>query len=387
MKNVKIALCALLLAGMLSGCKEEKKEEPMTEQTAEATTSTIEKSDYATTAEGVKIEKYTLTNANGMKMEVITMGGDIISLTAPDKEGKFEDIVLGYTTPELYESNPYFFGAIIGRYGNRIAKGKFSLDGKEYQLTLNDGPNSLHGGKGFDKKVWTAEPIEGDAPSIKLSYTAKDGEEGYPGNLKVTVTYVLTNENALEIKYEAETDKKTIVNLTQHSYFNLSGKFKTILDHELELKADKFLPVDATLIPTGELKAVAGTPFDFTTAKEIGKDINATDDQLKKGGGFDHCWVFTDSSNKVKEVASVYHKASGRFMQVYTDQPSIQFYSGNFLDGTKPAKGGGNYEKRSGLCLETQHYPDAPNEAKFPTTVLNPGEKYSTTTIYKFSTK
>ena len=387
MKNMKIALFTLLSATMLISCKEEKKEDKMTEQTAPAKKSSIEKSDYATTAEGVKIEKYTLTNANGMKAEVITLGGDIISLTAPDKDGKFEDIVLGYTSPELYESNPYFFGAIIGRYGNRIAKGKFSLDGKEYQVTVNDGPNSLHGGKGFDKKVWTAEPVEGDAPAIKLSYTAKDGEEGYPGNLKVMVTYTLNNDNALEIKYEAETDKKTVVNLTQHSYFNLSGKFRTILDHELELKADKFLPVDATLIPTGELKAVAGTPFDFTTAKEIGKDINATDDQLKKGGGFDHCWVFTDSSNKVKEVASVYHKASGRFMQVYTDQPSIQFYSGNFLDGTKPAKGGGNYEKRSGLCLETQHYPDAPNQPKFPTTVLSPGEKYSTTTIYKFSAK
>lgn len=387
MKNVKIALCVLMMAGMLYSCKEEKKEEQPTEQTAQAAKSTIEKADYFTTAEGVKIEKYTLTNASGMKMEVITQGGDIISLTAPDKDGKFEDIVLGYTSPELYESNPYFFGAIIGRYGNRIAKGKFNLDGKDYQLTLNDGPNSLHGGKGFDKRVWTAEPIEGDAPSIKLSYTAKDGEEGYPGNLKVTVTYVLTNENALEIKYEAETDKKTVVNLTQHSYFNLSGKFKTILDHELELKADKFLPVDATLIPTGELKPVAGTPFDFTKAKEIGKDINATDDQLKKGGGFDHCWVFTDSANTVKEVGSVYHKPTGRFMQVYTDQPSIQFYSGNFLDGTKPAKGGGNYEKRSGLCLETQHYPDSPNQAKFPSTVLNPGEKYSTTTIYKFSVK
>lgn len=388
MKNMKIALCTLLSATMLISCKEEKKEETMTEQTAPATKSSIEKSDYATTAEGVKIEKYTLTNANGMKMEVITMGGDIISLTAPDKDGTFEDIVLGYTSPDLYlSSNPYFFGAIIGRYGNRIAKGKFSLDGNEYQLPVNDGPNSLHGGKGFDKRVWTAEPIEGDAPAIKLSYTAKDGEEGYPGNLKVVVTYTLNNENALEIKYEAETDKKTIVNLTQHSYFNLSGKFKTILDHELELKADKFLPVDATLIPTGELKAVAGTPFDFNTAKEIGKDINATDDQLKKGGGFDHCWVFTDSSNTVKEVASVYHKASGRFMEVYTDQPAIQFYSGNFIDGTKPSKAGGNYEKRSGLCLETQHYPDAPNQPKFPTTTLNPGEKYSTTTIYKFSTK
>jgi len=387
MKNVKIALCTLLFAGMLFSCKEEKKEEAMTEQTAAAAKSAIEKSDYATTAEGVKIEKYTLTNVNGMKMEVITMGGDIISLTAPDKDGKFEDVVLGYTSPEVYEKNPYFFGAIIGRYGNRIAKGKFSLDGKEYQLPLNDGPNSLHGGKGFDKKVWTAEPVEGDAPSIKLSYTSKDGEEGFPGNLKVVVTYTLTNDNALKIKYEADTDKKTVVNLTQHSYFNLSGEFKTILDHEVEIKADKFLPVDATLIPTGELKAVAGTPFDFTTAKEVGKDINATDDQVKKGGGFDHCWVFTDSSNTVKEVASVYHKASGRFMQVYTDQPAIQFYSGNFLDGRNASKTGGNYEKRSGLCLETQHYPDAPNQPKFPTTTLNAGEKYSTTTIYKFSAK
>nr|WP_322624670.1 aldose epimerase family protein [uncultured Flavobacterium sp.] len=389
MKNVKIALCSLMATSLLFSCKEEKKEEPMTEQTAPAATKAgIEKSDYATTAEGVKIEKYTLTNANGMKMEVITMGGDIVSLTAPDKDGKFEDVVLGYTSPDLYlTSNPYFFGAIIGRYGNRIAHGKFSLDGKEYQLPLNDGQNSLHGGKGFDKRVWTAEPVEGDAPSLKLSYTAKDGEEGYPGNLKVTVTYVLTNENALEIKYEAETDKKTVVNLTQHSYFNLSGNYKTILDHELEIKADKFLPVDKTLIPTGELKAVAGTPFDFTTAKEIGKDINAKDDQLEKGGGFDHCWVFTDSSKKVKEVASVYHKASGRYMEVFTDEPAVQFYSGNFIDGTKPSKAGGNYEKRSGLCLETQHYPDSPNQPKFPTTVLNPGEKYSSTTIYKFSAK
>lgn len=388
MKNMKIALCTLLSATMLVSCKEEKKEENMTEQTAPATKSGIEKSDYATTAEGVKIEKYTLTNINGMKMEVITMGGDIISLTAPDKDGKFEDIVLGYTSPDLYVSNPYFFGAIIGRYGNRIAKGKFSLDGKEYQLPLNDGPNSLHGGKGFDKRVWTAEPVAGDATSIKLSYTSKDGEEGYPGNLKVTVTYTLGDDNFLKIKYEAETDKKTVINLTQHSYFNLSGKFKTILDHELELKADKFLPVDATLIPTGELKAVAGTPFDFTKAKEIGKDINAADDQLKKGGGFDHCWVFNDNNHLlVKEVGSVYHKASGRFMQIYTDQPAIQFYSGNFIDGTKPSKAGGNYEKRSGLCLETQHYPDSPNQPKFPTTVLNPGEKYSTTTMYKFSVK
>lgn len=378
---------------MLLSCKETKKEETVTtEATASATTAeagSVTKSDYATTKEGVKIDKYTLKNANGMTMEVITMGGDILSLTAPNKDGKYEDVVLGYTSPDYYlNGNPYFFGAIIGRYGNRIAKGKFSLDGKEHQLTVNDGPNSLHGGKGFFGKVWTAEEVKGDNPALKLSYTSKDGEEGYPGTLKTVVTYTLTKDNAIEIKYEAETDKKTIVNLTQHSYFNLSGNFSnTILDEELELKAGKFLPVDATLIPTGELKAVAGTPFDFTTAKQIGKDINVTDDQLKKGGGFDHCWVFSDNVKTVREVGSLYHKASGRFMQIYTDQPAIQFYSGNFIDGTKDSKSGGKYQKRSGLCLETQHYPDAPNQPKFPSTVLNPGEKYSTTTTYKFSVK
>lgn len=377
-------MCSL----MLLSCKDEKKQDM--QETAEAKAkSSIVKSDYATTKDGVKIEKYTLTNANGMTMEVITMGGDIIKLTAPDKDGKFADVVLGYTTPDFYlEGNPYYFGALIGRYGNRIAKGKFSLDGKEYQLTVNDGPNSLHGGKGFDKRVWAATPIEGDEPGLKLTYTAKDGEEGYPGNLNVTVTYTLTNANELAIAYEAETDKATVVNLTQHTYFNLSGDFsKGIESEELELKAGKFLPVDATLIPTGELKAVAGTPFDFTKAKTIGKDINAADDQLKKGQGYDHCWIFDDTSNSLKEVGSLYDKESGRFMQVYTTEPAIQFYSGNFIDGTKDSKTGGKYQKRSGLCLETQHYPDSPNQASFPTTTLKPGEKYTTKTTYKFSVK
>jgi len=390
-KNIKTGFSLLLCCTvLLTSCKDEKKEEAMPETTEQpAAKSGIVKSEYGTTPEGVKIEKYTLTNEKGMKMEVITLGGIITSLTAPDKDGKYDDVVLGYANKEDYfNGNPYFFGAAIGRYGNRIAKGKFTLDGKQYQLTINDGPNSLHGGKGFDKKVWTAEEIAGANPTLKLSYTAKDGEEGYPGNLKTVVTYTLTNDNALEIAYEAETDKKTVVNLTQHSYFNLSGEGKTILDHELELKADRMLPVDATLIPTGELKAVAGTPFDFTTAKEIGKDINATDDQLKKGGGYDHCWVFTDNNAKdLREVGSVYHKASGRYMQVYTTEPAIQFYSGNFIDGTKDSKTGGKYEKRSGLCLETQHYPDAPNQPKFPSTVLSPGEKYTSKTTYKFSVK
>lgn len=390
MKIIRTSFCLLLSGLLLSGCKQDKKEEATTEETIAVPKNSITKSDYATTPEGVKIDKYTLQNSKGMKMEVITFGGIITSLTAPDKNGKYEDVVLGYTSPgDYFNGNPYFFGAVIGRYGNRIAKGKFALDGKQYQLPTNDGPNSLHGGKGYDKVVWTAAVVDGAAnPTLKLSYTSKDGEQGYPGNLAVSVTYVLNDDNALEISYEAQTDKKTVVNLTQHSYFNLSANFKnSILDHELVLKANKFLPVDATLIPTGELKPVAGTPFDFNTAKAIGKEINSVDDQLKKGQGYDHCWVFTDSSNQVKEVASLYHKASGRLMQVYTDQPAIQFYSGNFLDGKKASKTGGNYELRSGLCLETQHYPDAPNQPAFPTTVLNPGEKYTTKTVYKFSAK
>ncbi|MES2485184.1 MAG: aldose epimerase family protein [Bacteroidota bacterium] len=388
MKTIKSGVCLMLCSLMLLSCKDEKKTD-MPETAQAKAKSSIVKSDYATTKDGVKIEKYTLTNANGMTMEVITMGGDIISLTAPDKDGKFQDVVLGYTTPDLYlDGNPYFFGAVIGRYGNRIAKGKFTLDGKPYQLTVNDGPNSLHGGKGFDKRVWTATPVEGDAPALKLTYTAKDGEEGYPGNLNVTVTYVLSNDNALEISYEAESDKNTVVNLTQHSYFNLSGNFaESIESQELELKAGKYLPVDATLIPTGELKAVAGTPFDFTKAKAIGKDINVADDQLKKGLGYDHCWIFDDAANSLKQVGSLYHKASGRYMEVFTTEPAIQFYSGNFIDGTKDSKTGGKYQKRSGLCLETQHYPDSPNQPSFPTTTLKAGEKYSTKTTYKFSVK
>lgn len=377
-----------MLSASLIGCKNEEKTDAMPETVTNSSKSSIVKSDFATMADGTKIEKYKLTNANGMEMDVITFGGIITKLTAPDKNGKFEDIVLSYTTPEEYfNGNPYFFGGIIGRYGNRIAKGKFTLNGNCYQLTLNDGPNSLHGGKGFDKRVWTAQIIEGDAPAIKLSYNAKDGEEGYPGNIKIIVTYTLSNNNALEIDYEAESDKKTIINLTQHSYFNLSGNGKTIEDHELFLAADKFLPVDATLIPTGELKPVKETPFDFTSAKAIGRDIDAQNDQLKKGQGYDHCWVFTDAGNSLKDVGVLYHAASGRLMTISTTEPAIQFYSGNFLDGSHASKTAGKIGKRSGLCLETQHYPDSPNQPKFPTTTLNPGEKYRTKTVYTFSAK
>ncbi|GLB52741.1 aldose 1-epimerase [Neptunitalea chrysea] len=392
MKTLKLGVTLLLFGFLLINvsCKENNKKEETSTVKEQPKKFPITKSDYGTTPEGVKIEKYTLKNANGMQMEVITYGGIITSLTAPDKDGKYEDIVLGYTTPDDYfNGNPYFFGAAIGRYGNRIAKGKFTLDGTNYQLATNDGPNNLHGGvKGFDKRVWTITPVEdAEYPTLKLTYISNDMEEGFPGTLTTTILYTLTNDNALEISYDATTDKKTVVNLTQHSYFNLSGNFNTILDHELQLDADRMLPVDATLIPIGKLASVTGTPFDFTTAKEIGKDISEANDQLKKGSGYDHCWVFTDNAQDYRKVGSLYHKASGRYMEVFTDQPAIQFYSGNFLDGTKKSKNGGMYEQRSGLCLETQHYPDSPNQPQFPSTVLNPGEKYHTHTTYKFSVK
>lgn len=388
MKTLKLGAFLMLFGFLLFNvsCKETNKKEAPTVQ-EEPSGLPITKAEYAVTPEGEHISEYILTNKNGMQMSVINYGAIITSLTAPDKDGKYENVVLGYTTPdEYFNGNPYFFGAAIGRYGNRIAKGQFSLDGNDYQLTVNDGPNSLHGGKGFDKRVWEAEPVNGAAePTIKFHYTSKDGEEGYPGNLTTTITYTLSDDNALEISYEATTDKKTVVNLTQHSYFNLSAKFNTILDHELMLDADGMTPVDATLIPTGEITKVEGTPFDFRSPKEIGKDIEVADEQLKRGLGYDHNWVLNHQQEGFRKVGSLYHKGSGRFMEIYTDEPGIQFYSGNFLDGTHKSKTGGMYEQRSGLCLETQHYPDSPNQPSFPSTVLNPGERYQTKTTYKFS--
>ena len=285
--------------------------------------------------------------------------------------------------------NP-FFGALIGRFGNRIAKGKFTLDGKEYTLAINNTPNALHGGpEGFYRAVWKAEEAKsGESAVLKLSYLSKDMEEGYPGNLQVFVTYTLTKNNELEVLYEAKTDKKTVINLTQHTYFNLSGDFsKTILDHELTLNADKIVPIDATLIPTGELEDVANTPFDFRKPKLIGKDIDVKNEQLERGKGYDHCWVLNNPEKGKTIIARAYHPASGRVLEMTTDEPGIQFYSGNFLDGTLPMRNGGTYAHRTGFCLETEHYPDAPNQKNFPTTVLNPGENYKTKTTFKFSVK
>src|SRR5690606_14121540 len=350
----------------------------------------ISQEDFGKLPTGESIQKYTMTNANGMVVSVINYGGIITNLEVPDKNGKIADVVLGFNSLEGYLTPPPYFGAIIGRFGNRIANGKFSLDGKQYELALNDGQNHLHGGnKGFDKVVWEVTTItNATSVALQLHYLSKDMEEGYPGNLNTTVTYTLTNDNALKVNYKANTDKKTVVNLTQHSYFNLSGDFsKDILGQQISINADTFLPVDATLIPTGEFKEVAGTPFDFTQAKTIGKQINQDNEQLKRGLGYDHCWVLNREADGLSLAATAYDPASGRFMEVFTTEPGIQFYSGNFLDGTLKSKSGGTYAKRSGFCLETQHYPDSPNQENFPSVVLNPDQTYTSETTFKFSVK
>lgn len=351
---------------------------------------TVKKTPFGSTLDGTDVDQFILSNNNGMEIRIITYGGIITSWTAPDKNGNYKDIVLGYNTLAEYEAETPYFGALIGRYGNRIAKGKFSLDNKEYTLAVNNGVNHLHGGlKGFDKVVWDAKTIISDSTvSLELSYLSKDMEEGYPGNLETKVTYTLNNKDELSVSYEATTDKPTIVNLTQHSYFNLTADFnKDILGHELVINADSFLPVDKTLIPTGEFRDVTGTPFDFKTSKTIGTHIDNENIQLKNGLGYDHCWVLNDQDNGVRFVASAYEPISGRLLEVFSDEPGIQFYSGNFLDGTLPSKNKGMYQHRTGFCLETQHYPDSPNQNHFPSVVLLPGDEYASNTMFRFSVK
>jgi aldose 1-epimerase len=382
-------LIVITITTFFTGCKPKTQESTDTTDTVSMPEATTTRSAYGRLEDGTEVSLYTLTNTVGTTMTVTNYGGIIVSLKTPDKSGTFEDIVLGYDSLSGYlKSNPYF-GAIIGRYGNRIAKGKFKLDDQTYNLAVNDGENHLHGGiKGFDKVVWTADNyITPDGAVVKLTYTSKDLEEGYPGNLETEVVYTLTNDNDLKIDYKATTDKKTVVNLTNHSYFNLSGNTKRdILGHTLTLAASKFLPVDNTLIPTGEMKDVKGTPFDFTSEFVIGERINDSDQQIKFGGGYDHCWVI-DNTDNLMAIATVYDSISGRFMEVYTTEPGVQFYSGNFLNGSITGKFNTPYTKRFGLCLETQHFPDSPNKPSFPTTVLNPGEVYTSQTVYKFSVK
>jgi aldose 1-epimerase len=343
------------------------------------------------TVDGKPINIYTLTNEKGAELKIINYGAIVVSLQVPDRNGKMADIVTGFDSLTGYINDRSFFGATVGRYGNRIGKGKFQLDGKEYQVTINDGENHLHGGTtGFYKAIWNAEPVENKSgPSLKLTYISPDGEEGYPGTVTMTLIYTLTNENELEIKYEGKTDKTTILNPTHHSYFNLTGDFnKTILDHELFIDADSITPVNTALITTGELSAVENTPMDFLKPIAIGLHINDKYEQLEFGKGYDHNWALNNyKKGEVQKVASLYDPKSGRLMEILTDQPGLQFYSGNFLDGTIKGKGGVVYKHRTALCLEAQCYPDSPNKPQFPSVVLKPGETYYQTTVYRFSIK
>ena len=340
---------------------------------------------------GQQATLYTLSFENGLQASVTNYGGIVTSLSVPDKNGKIVDVVLGYDQLQGYlDSSPYF-GALIGRYGNRIARGKFTLNGQEHVLAVNNGVNHLHGGeKGFDKVIWEVPETyrTNDSIGITFKYVSADGEEGYTGTLTSIVTYTFTPD-AFQIDYEATTDQPTIINLTQHTYFNLSGdEHEDILGHELSLKATSFLPVDSTLIPTGELRPVEGTPFDFTAAKKIGTDINKDNQQLQYGQGYDHCWVLDGGiTPKPRAVATLYHPGSGRFMEVLTTEPGMQFYSGNFLNGTITGKNDVVYNQRYGLCLETQHFPDSPNQSAFPSVVLEPGNTYKSSTVYRFSVK
>lgn len=349
----------------------------------------IQTSSFGSLPDGTELVLYTLTNVSGMEMKVTNYGGIITSLKVPDRAGNYEDVVLGYDSIEKYLANNYYYGAVIGRYGNRIAKGKFTLDNTEYTLAVNNGENHLHGGhKGFDKVVWSVEEIRTvEGVGMKLSYASGHMEEGYPGNLTIEVTYFLGNDNTVRFDYKGETDQKTIVNLTQHSYFNLSAMNDDILKHELTLNADYFLPVDASSIPTGELRPVLGTPFDFRKPKVIGKDIDASNMQLTHANGYDHCWVLSPGKDTLNFVGSLFEPQSGRFMEVFTTEPGVQFYSGNFLSEGNTGKNGIQYKNRMGMCLETQHFPDTPNHPEFPSVELIPGEIYQSSTIHKFSVK
>lgn len=349
----------------------------------------VERSSFGTTPDGHAVDLYTITNSHGLEVRTINFGGIIVSLKVPDKSGALADVVLGFDDLQGYLENKPYFGAIVGRYANRIANGKFVLDGVEYHLAKNNGPNSLHGGlKGFNKVLWHAEPFSNkQGAGVIYTYTSPDGEEGYPGNLKTKVTYTLTNQNELEVDYEATTDKATPINLTQHSYFNLAGEGSgDVLNHVLMLKADRFTPVDKNLIPTGELRAVKGTPLDFTTPTAIGARINDDYEQLVIAGGYDHNYVVNRKSNDLVLAARVSEPKSGRTLEVYTTQPGIQLYTGNFLDGIK-GKHGHAYQKRDAFCLETQHFPDSPNHPEFPSTILRPGQTFHSRTVFKFSAK
>ena len=351
--------------------------------------SPIARASFGETPAGEAVDIYTLHNTHGMEAKIMTYGGIVVRLTAPDRTGQYADVVLGRDTLAEYIKDSPYFGALIGRYGNRISKGRFELNGQQYTLATNNGPNSLHGGNiGFDKVVWKVDGARAtpQGPQLSLSYRSPDGEEGYPGTLSVSAVYTLTEDNSLRLDYRAETDKDTVVNLTQHTYFNLRGR-GDILGHILQINADRFTPVDSTLIPFGELKSVANTPFDFREPAAIGARIDTDDEQLKNGKGYDHNWVINKRPGELALMATVYEPDTGRVLEVSSTEPGLQFYSGNFLDGTVSAKGGGTYAFRAGFCVEPQHFPDSPNKPQFPSTVLKPGQTYQNTIVYRFSTR
>jgi aldose 1-epimerase len=347
---------------------------------------------FGYSADGTPVKLYTLSNQQGVEVSITNYGGAVVSLIVPDRAGHLADVVLGFDDVTGYERHDSYFGALIGRYGNRIGQAQFKLNGAIYQLAKNNDQNSLHGGvKGFDKRIWNAHPVIGkDSASLELTYISRDKEEGFPGTLTVCVAYTLTNKNELKIDYTATTDADTVVNLTNHSYFNLAGEgSKDISQHRVTIYADRFTPIDSGLIPTGELRAVKGTPFDFTKSSAIGEHIGDNDEQLLFGNGYDHNWVLNkvNVNGGISKAAEVYEPTSGRVMEVWTTEPGLQFYSGNFLDGKTRGKGGKVYLHRSAFCMETQHFPDSPNKPDFPTTVLKPSSKYHTTTVYKFSVR
>lgn len=370
---MRVLMCVVLLCGAIG----------VSGQSKRGVTHTA----FGKTTDGTPVEIYTLTNANGVEVKAMTYGCIITSLKVPDRTGKLADVVLGYDTLDGYLKDSPYFGAVVGRYGNRIAKGQFTLDGRTYKLATNNGPNHLHGGsKGFDKVVWKGAWKNGaQGAGVIFSRTSPDGEEGYPGNLQATVTYTLTDKNELVVEYRATTDRATPVNLTQHSYFNLAADDGDILGHQLTIDADRYTPVDDTLIPTGELASVAGTPFDFRKATAIGARINVANPQLKNGNGYDHNWVLSRTSGSgLQHAVRVVEPKTGRTLDIATTEPGVQFYTGNFLDGSITGKGGRVYKHRSGFCLETQHYPDSPNHPNFPSTILQPGQAYSSKTVFTF---
>lgn len=357
------------------------------------TLGTISSAPFGKTPDGTPVEIYTLRNNKGMEARIMTYGGIVVSLKVPDKNGKFDDVVLGFDNLDGYTKDSYvkgcpYFGALIGRYGNRIGGAKFTLEGKTYTLAANNGPNSLHGGlKGFDKVVWQGKAwVTTNGPALELTYTSKDGEEGFPGNLKVTATYTITDNNELRLDFSATTDQPTLCNLTHHSYFNLAGQGNgDILNHVVYINADNTTPVDSTLITTGEIKPVDGTPFDFRKPTTIGARINDPDTVLQYGPGYDHNWVINKPLGELGLMARVVEPGSGRVMEVWSTEPGLQFYTGNFLDGSLTGKDGKIYQRRTAFCMEPHHYPDSPNKPQFPTTELKPGETYHNTIIYKFS--